>query len=177
MRVAVCCPGPSLPARWPGRADYDLVWAVNRALITVPEADWLSAGDAILYTSLLPLECRPRIGAVTTDGTIEEISGAPSWAGIIWVGWGSIPRIHAHKAHGRPLSWSMQVALCHAGQLKAKHIDLYGADGAAGGTPIDCTGYAGEDRTPERWRREELDLALTIELLAADGIVINRISP
>lgn len=177
MIAAVCCPGPSLPSRWPGRAAYEVVWAVNRALITVPDADWLSAGDPVIYTRLLPAGCRPRVGAVAMPTTVETVSGDPAWAGLTWVRWDHLPLIDQHKLRGRPLAWSVQVALCHAAHLGAAHVDLYGADGAAAGTAIDCTGYPGEDRTPERWRREELDLALTIELLAELGITIHRISP
>ncbi len=176
MRIAVCCPGPSLPHLWPGRFWYDRVWAVNRALLVVPDADWLSAGDPVLYTGLLP-GCRPRVGAITMDATIPQVCDRPEWSGLAWVGWDAIPLIAAHKPHGRPLAWSVQVALCHAAQLGATAIDLYGADGAAAGTPIDCTGYAGEDRTPERWRREAADLALTRSLLAQRGVAVHSLSP
>jgi hypothetical protein len=57
VRVAVCCPGPSLPRRWFGRIGYDCVYAVNRAMIIVPEADWLSAGDIAFFEDLLPDGC------------------------------------------------------------------------------------------------------------------------
>lgn len=177
MRVAVCCPGPSLPIRWPGRAGYDLVYAVNRALIPVSDADWLSAGDPPLFTGLLPDGCRPRTGVVSMETTIDQVADIPGWAGLTWVGWRSIPLLDAHKPRGRPISWSVQVALCHAAQLGAVHIDLFGADGAASGTAFDCTGYVGEDRTPERWRREALDLDLTVALLAERSVAVHRISP
>ncbi len=176
VRVAVCCPGPSLPARWPGRAGYDVVYAVNRAMIAVPDADWLSAGDPVLFTGLLPVGCRPRVGVVSMGPTIEQVATLPAWNGLAWVDWAAIPLIATHKHRGRPLAWSMQAALCHAAHLGATAIDLVGADGAASTTPIDCTGYAGEDRTRERWGREELDLALSIELLTAAGICVRRIA-
>jgi hypothetical protein len=177
VRAAVCCPGPSLPRRWPGRAGYDLVWAVNRALIPVPDADWLSAGDPVLFTGLLPVGCRPRVGAVTMDPTIDAVRDLPAWAGLAWVPWSALALVAAHKPRGRPIAWSVQVALCHAAELGATQVDLYGADGAAAGTPLDCTGYAGEDRSIERWRREALDLVLTIELLAAVGVTTTTIAP
>lgn len=177
VRVAVCCPGPSLPARWTGRAGYDVVYAVNRAMITVPDADWLSAGDPVLYTGLLPSGCRPRVGAVSMGPTIAEVASLPAWAGMRWVDWQDVPLIQVHHQRGRPLAWSMQAALCHAAHIGAKHVDLFGADGAASTTPIDCTGHPGEDRTRERWGREELDLALSIELLAAAGTTVHRLSP
>ncbi len=164
MRVAVVCPGPSLPHRWLSwSADrYDLVVAVNRALLVVPDADWLSAGDPVLFTRLLP-GVRPRVGVVTMGTTVSECSGLPAWAGLAWVSWSQIPLIAKHHARGRPLNWSVQAALCHAHRL--------------GAAAIDCTGHAGEDRTPERWRREDEDLALTVQLLADAGVAVTRIPP
>ncbi len=178
MRVAVCCPGPSLPRRWLGRAGYDRVYAVNRALIVVPDADWLSAGDPVFYEGLLPDGVRPAVGALAgDDGTAEAARARPSWAGVRIEGWASVPLIAAHAARGRPLAWSVQAALCHAAEAGAVAIDLVGCDGAAGGTRIDCTGYPGENRGPDRWAREEVDLALTVALLAERGIPVARIAP
>lgn len=176
MIAAVCCPGPSLPRRWNGRAGYELVHAVNRALIVVPDADWLSAADPAFYEDLLPDGVRPVVGALAGDDSVVEAARArPSWAGIRFAGWRSVPLIAEHAALGRPLMWSVQAALCHAAQLGATWIDLVGCDGAAGGTRIDCTGYAGESRGPDRWAREEVDLAMTVALLAARSITVNRI--
>lgn len=177
MKVAVCCPGPSLPRRWFGRIGYDVVYAVNRALIAVPEADWLSAADAQFYEDLLPEDARPRIGVLTGDTVVDPARAKPTWSHLTIVGWGSVALIAAHEHRGRPLTWSVQAGLCHAAEAGATAIDLYGCDGAAGGTRIDCTGYAGESRGPERWAREELDLALTLALLAERGVPVDRIAP
>ncbi len=75
------------------------------------------------------------------------------------------------------MQWSVQAALCHAAEAGADWIDLYGCDGAAGGTRIDCTGYAGESRGPDRWAREEKDLTHTFALLAERSIPVYRIPP
>ncbi len=58
--------------------------------------------------------------------------------------------------------------------MGARHVDLFGAD--CRGT-TDVSGYEGEDRTLERWRREELDLAATFQLLADHGTTVNRVPP
>ncbi len=177
-RVAVCCLGPSLPRRWPGRADYDVVYAVNRALIVVPDADWLSAADPVFYDGLLPEGVRPVVGALAgDDSTVAVARGRPGWEGIHFEGWRSVPLIAEHAARGRPLAWSVQAALCHAAETWPVFVDLFGCDGAAGGTRIDCTGYPGESRGPDRWAREEVDLALTIALLAERRIAVHRIAP
>jgi hypothetical protein len=177
VRVAVCCPGPSLPRRWPGRAGYDQVYAVNRAMITIPDADWLSAADIQFYQDLLPDDARPRSGVLTGNEVVDLVRSLASWSGRQVVGWGSVDLIAEHQRRGRALSWSVQAALCHAADSGAAVVDLYGCDGAAGGTRIDCTGYAGESRGPHRWAREETDLALTFALLAERGIPVHRIDP
>ncbi len=177
MKVAVCCPGPSLPRRWAGRAGFDRVYAVNRAMIAVPDADWLSAADVQFYQNLLPDTARPRQGVLTGDDVVGLVRSLASWSGRQVVGWGTVDLIAEHARRGRALAWSVQAALCHAGEAGATAIDLIGCDGAAGGTRIDCTGYAGESRGPDRWAREEIDLALTIALLAERGIHVHRISP
>lgn len=179
VRAAVCCPGPSLPRRWPGRDGYDLVYAVNRALIAVPDADWLSAGDSVWFQDpgMLPGELRPAVGVITFDDHLDLVRSTPSWSRCYAVGWRSLPIIAAHADRGRPLAWSVQAALCHAVEAGVDQVDLYGCDGAAGGTIIDCTGYAGENRGPARWAREEVDLALTVALAAERGTTICRIAP
>lgn len=174
MIVAVCCPGPSLPRRWIGRGGYAVVYAVNRALILVSNADWLCAADHQFYVDLIPDGCRPRVGVLTGDNVVNAVR----WGDDIEVrGWGSLSQTNEHEWAGRPMTWSVQSALCLAADHGATQIDLYGCDGAAGGTRIDCTGYAGENRGPDRWAREEIDLALTIRLLAERNVSVNRIAP
>jgi hypothetical protein len=176
VKVAIVCPGPSLPRVWrPWSADcYDLVVAVNRALLVVPDADWLSAGDEVVFRRLLP-GVRPRIGVITMTATIPEVRDLPAWRGLKWIGWKDVPLIEEHQRRGRPLAWSVQAALCLAAAKGAAAVDLYGADGIAGGQVEDCTGHPGDDRTLERWKREELDLALSTDLLAELGVAVTRI--
>lgn len=173
MIAAVCCPGPSLPDRWPGRAGYAEVWAVNRALLAVPDADWLAAGDVVLYQNALLGEARPRVGCLTMPDSVQFMG--PSWGRVVL--WDQVPAIAVHRRRGAPINWSVQSALCHAAWRGATRIDLYGCDNAASGTPVDCTGYAGEARTAERWEREERDLAITFALLAESRVTIHRIAP
>ncbi len=176
MKAAICCPGPSLPQTWMGRHPYDTVWAVNRALMVV-DADWLSAGDAPLFAGLLPDDARPRQGVITMADTIRGFRDKPGWTGLTWHSWESYALMDEHLALGRPISWSVQAALCHAYALGARTIDLYGCDGLRSTTILDCTGYGGEDRSQDRWQREALDLAITYRLLQGRNIVINHIHP
>lgn len=174
MKVAVCCPGPSLPTTWMGRHPYDAVWAVNRALIVV-DADWLSAGDPPIFDGLLPPEAKPRLGVITMKDTLVRFK--PMWPDLLWHSWEEYGLMDEHAAFGRPLSWSVQAALCHAFALGAKRIDLFGCDGVRSTTTIDCTGYAGEDRSQDRWQREALDLGTTYGILGACGVTFNHIHP
>jgi hypothetical protein len=96
----------------------------------------------------------------------------PEWHGLEWLSWFDLAWYRENNDR-RPVSWSVQIALLHAGQY-ASHIDLYGAD--CRGT-TDATGYNGENRTDDRWQREEADLSSTIALLNEHGVTVNRITP
>lgn len=172
MIVAVCCPGPSLLRTYAGfGGDYDTVWAINTA-IKVVSADWLSGGDLAVYD--LAGDFRPRVGALATPDTVRRLRDRPTWAALALRSWDDVPGIAAQQAAGRPINWSMQAALLHAAHLGARRIDLYGCDLA--GVP-DCTGYAGEDRTADRWQREARGLSETTQYLAEHGVAVQRIRP
>lgn len=167
MRVAVCCPGPSLPQTWKDGDAYDVVYAVNRALLVV-RADWLSAGDICLFQTLLG-GARPLVGTFTMVPTREMIKADKTWGRIDT--WEESRGFIEHRAV-RPINWSVQAALVHAADSGATSIDLYGADCTA---RHDCTGYEGENRNPERWAREEADLAATFGYLSGRGVCVSRI--
>ena len=175
MIAAVLCPGPSLMRRWPDcGVVYDVVFTVNTAAKLV-RGDWLCAGDKCFFRGLLGDAPRPLAGIVTCP---DSLTDACRWAPSSLVNtWADVPLIGLHARRGRPINWTVQSALCQAHALGAKHVDLYGCDGAAGGRVEDATGYRGEDRTAERWEREERDLAWTKALLAEHGTTINRIEP
>ncbi len=173
MIAAICCPGQSLPAVWPPADSHDLVFAVNSAAKLIPH-DWLCAGDKSWFRGLLGDIQRPALGILTS---VDSITDAREWMpfGPI-IGWDAVPLIGEHARLGRPINWSVQSAMCHAAHLGAKLVRLYGADGINSTSTIDASGYKGEDRTRDRWEREERDLAFTTELLAGSGVTVERIA-
>ena len=166
MRVAVCCPGPSLPTTWRGRTGSDLVYAVNRALLVI-DADWLCAGDIAFFQNLLG-DSRPRIGTFTMRDNCDAFRKIGTWG--VMESWEEAPGFIAHRAI-RPVQWSMQAALIHASDKGALSIDLYGCDMR---DRTDCTGYDGENRNPERWAREAEDLKATLIYLQGRGVAVTR---
>ncbi len=162
MKAAVCCPGNSLLYRWPGDYAYAGVWAVNRALLVVA-ADWLSAGDPTLFNDNLLQNKYPRMGVITMADTIPQVRHLDGWGGLEWTAWEKSRHFNEHKI-GRPVNWSVQAALLHACDLGATHIDLYGCDSIHTKTREDCTGYLGQDRTLERWKREEEVVIIYIDI-------------
>ena len=83
-----------------------------------------------------------------------------------------MPLIAAHADRGRAINWSLQAALCHAAQLGAQTIDIYGCDLIG---VDDATGYKGEDRTGDRWKRENADLSFTIHILQQHNVTVRRL--
>lgn len=177
MIAAVYCPGPSLCSGFPSPDNYDATWAVNTALKLV-KTDWLAAGDIPIFRGILG-ENRPKIGVLTMGGTAEILQKDPVWASFPLVPWADVPLIDEHEKRGRPLSWSVQTALCHASHLGATQVDLYGCDVFRSDfdpwQTTDATGYEGEDRNRTRWDREREDLRLTFALLFEHGTTVLRI--
>lgn len=173
MIAAICCPGQSLMKTWPSAPIvYDLVIAVNSAAKLVA-ADWIAASDKSWYRGLLPADLRPRCGFCCMDDAVGDCRAfAP---GCRVVAWDDIPLVSAQYRAGRPMNWTVQVALGLAQHFGAHTVDLYGADGRYSTSTVDAAGYAGEDRTAERWEREERDLAYTTDLLLSQGCTVNRI--
>ena len=174
MIAAIFCPGPSLLQILPTMRYwmYGATWAVNSAA-KVMATDWLSAGDKSWYRGLLGEIPRPRVGALVCP---DATSDARAWVGVglAVVDWIEVPFIGEHQRRGKPINYSMQAALCHAAVLGATAIDLFGCDLAG---REDCTGYLGEDRNDDRWRRERAGLEQTTALLSELGITVRRIAP
>lgn len=177
MIAAIYCPGPSLRTHIERKgadvllAGYDRTWAVNNALKLV-DTDWLAAGDSAWFNGLLGPH-RPRVGVVTMGSNRKTVADDASWRDRAIITWDDVPLIAEHHRRGRPINWSLQSALCHATQLGAKRIEVYGCD-LVGTT--DAAGYKGEDRSAERWARELLDLEFTANLLAEHGTTVTRIT-
>lgn len=166
--AAIICPGPSL-LHCGIIGDYDLTIAVNNA-IKLAEADWLCAADVVFYRGLLG-EFRPRTGVLTMDDVVQKKKTLENWGGLQWHGWSDIPLIAEHRHRDRPINWSLQAALCFAAYKGATQVDIYGCDLVG---VEDATGYGGEDRTEDRWRREARDLQFTRDLLKSFGINTTR---
>lgn len=166
MIAAILSSGPSLLRTWKGRDNHAVTIAVNRALKMVA-ADWLSAADVVLFQGEVGT-ARPLVGTMTSLATSDFLD--PTWGTVAT--WEGSEALQAHQLI-RPVQWSIQAALCHAVDLGATHIDIFGADGGREG-PKDCAGSDGESRGPDRWAREAEDLACTFSFLAARGITITR---
>lgn len=178
MIAAVLTPGPSLSRiASVDLSPYHATWAVNTAIKLV-RADWLAAGDPEAVKRSIG-NARPRLGLLTMGSTAKQVADCPTWHGLHMTTWSDIPLIEEHEKRGRPLSWSVQTALCHAAHFGAERIDLYGCDifrpDFDPWQTADAAGYHGEDRNRQRWERERLDLELTTQLLAESGTTIKRI--
>jgi hypothetical protein len=72
MKIALLCPGPSLPEFWKPAADfmdYDLIVAVNTAS-WLYQCDWLCCADRSIVEGL---HVAPRIGYITHDAMREYL--------------------------------------------------------------------------------------------------------
>lgn len=175
MIVAICCPGQSLMRRWTeSTGKHDLLITVNAAA-NLMRSDWVCAADKSWYRGLLSPTVPPRRGyLVAPDARADALAFAN---GLEVLTWENVSLIHQHTTEGRPINWSVQAALCFAEQLGAREIFLYGADGIKSTTTVDASGYKGEDRTPDRWQREEHDLAYTIAMIQGRSTTVHRIDP
>ena len=174
MIAAIVCPGQSMMVTWPTAAGHELVMAVNAAGKMMPH-DWLCAGDKSWFRGLLGDSGRPALGILTSPDAIADAREWMPFGPIL--AWDAVPLIGEHARRGRPINWSIQSAMCHAAHLGAKTVRIYGADGARSTSTVDASGYAGEDRTADRWEREENDLAFTTALLGEHGVTVERIAP
>jgi hypothetical protein len=180
MKIAICCPGQSLVRRWSERTiEYDTTIAVNAAAKVV-SSDWVCAPDKVWYRGLFGDDLKqPRHGFLVAPDAYDDAKrfilryNDP----LAILTWENIALIHQHTKEGRPINWGVQSALCFAEQLGATAITLYGADGRKSISTIDASGYKGEDRTAERWEREENDIAYTFAMIRSRGTTIERIDP
>lgn len=175
MIVAIACPGQSFARRWAeSTVRHDAVIAVNAAAKLV-DSDWVCAADPAWYRGLFGSEVKhPRSGYLVAPHAADD---ARAFTQAEVITWDNVSLIHEHFKQGRPISWSVQAALCLAEQLGAREVILYGADGRRSVGTIDASGYKGEDRSAERWEREESDLAFTIAMLADRKTTVQRIEP
>lgn len=117
-------------------------------------------------------ENRPVKGVLTMPDTIKACKDKHGWINVPrWKPWDSLELLEAQNAR-RPLTWSVQAALLHAGE-RHKEIHLYGVDLCG---VQDVAGYRGEERTDDRWARERKDLLSTLAVLSEHGVTVKRIT-
>lgn len=145
--AAVLCSGPSLKKTWPVGTDlignYDIVIAVNLAMLYEPRAQWWCAGD---WDTLKLFAGRPTVGICTIRDAAEiahKVIPAdrwnPAWKFIAWE--------DLAFREGK----SGITALGLAVHLGASTVHIFGDDKAG---DVDCTGYVDTNRGPDRWADE-----------------------
>lgn len=165
IRVAILCPGPSLPSIWPPPADwqtYDHSIAVNRAMDFQPagtKPDWWCCGDEETW-AMFQHAGWPRRGIVGRCASVAapaELAAHPVL--------GMLP-CAAHN-------WTACMAVWWASsELRANRIDLFGADMAGA---QDFRGQSCHGRSPDRWQAEAQILAELTAMLAGQGVVVARV--
>jgi hypothetical protein len=187
MKVALLCPGPSLPLFEGRAAQYDQVLAVNRAVLAFPADFWVML-DAEAFRLAREVMQRPswppeRLPVLVSwgDQHVERCSRYPearqlpfvpveySWLPHEWQPDGA--------EHPTPLLWdsfSGTAALVLARRQGAVEIDAYGVDWSG---LVDWDGKADPNSTrgEERWAREQSLWQDLTTLFARDGIRVRRI--
>lgn len=179
LRVAILCPGPSLPEVWPKgeRLDgYDLVLAVNNAAAHAP-CEWWVAQDP---GPLKDYEGRPTVGILTNGAQAETLNGDRSFYpnGMTDA---DLDRLHVlasnkmtHAKAPRRAGWSTTNAIILAARLGAREIDLFGDD-KSGNRYFD--GVENKGTKKSRWERELRDQSDLCERLESAGVTVRNIRP
>lgn len=164
MIAAILCPGPSLSTFCPdasGLACFDVVIAVNRAILH-PTASgcvhWHACGD---WDTLLAIDCRPKTGICTQRDAARVIrQGAQrkKFESMAWIVWESL-----EVAPG----FSTIAALGLAKSLSMVNVMMFGDDKQ--GT-LDWDGTAARNRVEDRWKRER---ELQDRAIAKLGITVS----
>jgi hypothetical protein len=151
MKVAVLCPGPSLPRHWHGKGSawwFDWVIAVNTAAWHYP-CHWQHAHDDHSLDPILRGEYpRPTLGILTAYDKVDKVRGA-----------GFLPVLGDRYAQfARPrftrCGWSAPNAIAFALQAAGVmgQVCVYGMDFADSAN--DYCGQPGNDYGPHRWDAE-----------------------
>lgn len=162
-RVAVLCPGPSLPKTWRGQP-YDAVVAVNRAADR--GCDWLAAYD---WQPIVGNMRHARQGIVTLAGQVKQLSGTGDLQIL------DVADVLPKGLRYVSMTFSKLGAMALAGWLGADTVDVYGDD-MHGGRYFDgeeCASGGGKNGWM-RWARESELTAMTEAHLKAEGLCIRR---
>jgi hypothetical protein len=188
MKIAILCPGPSLPL-FEGRGpDYSQVLAINRACLLFPADFWVMLdGDAfrsgaeVMQRPSWPPDRLP----VLVSFADQHAARCHRWSEarrlpFIPVEYDWLPHDWepAPGAPKQPLLWdtfSATTALVLAKRLGAVQVDVYGADQAG---PADWDGYTHADyaRAEDRWTRERDLWRDLVKYFAGVGMTIRRIA-
>jgi hypothetical protein len=173
MRVNILSAGPSLAKTWDNDRSHSL--AVNSAIATV-QCDDLVAGDRTTCCRMQDLGAFPKYRLWTIDDEVKKIKEMEEWKHLEIISFQHLPGIcslpEVSESMGlpkRPWNWSIQGAIAVAAHLGANEIHIYGCD--MKGT-TDTAGYGGEYRCEDRWRRETIDLSVSIAWAGMQGIAV-----
>lgn len=157
MRIAVLCPGPSLPRTFKHDQPYDVLIGVNRAVLFT-SCDWLASFDASTVKALATpgMKVFTRASCLPQDETLEAVA--------VWYPCVKLSDAGMFTACG---------ALLLAAALGANDIDVYGADWSDA-PDFDGRHSEGDWRVAERWRRERVVWDKITRVLASQGIHVDR---
>jgi hypothetical protein len=167
--AAILCAGPSLVQTWQHAlySRYDVVIAVNRAILHEPSAHWWCAAD---WDTFAVIVGSPTIGICSIRDAIRVLPTVfpkerwhPEWK---LVAFEDLP------------FWSGKSSLGTIGlalYLKATEIDIYGDDKSG---ETDCSGIKSGDREPSRWAFEAKAMKDMMDRARDEfGVVCTQIRP
>lgn len=169
MLVSVLSPGPSLANVTREDLSDSLIIGVNRAVHHL-RCDWWCFGDDRMYRTYkpdYPVE-------ITTNEEMRrrlKLEVAVTWESLY----------PSYSPETRWYQFSFTAAIAIAASLGATQVNVYGCDWA-GASDFDGHRYTFKDeeaektRTPDRWERERGIYQRTIEMLANQGVKVNRIN-
>lgn len=162
MRIALLCPGPSLPRTFDPAAGYDVTVGVNRAILCHP-CDWFASFDASTVKTL----------AVPTDKVFTRAHCFPAGCDGVALETviGDYPAVRLWEAG----MFSACGALLLCSWLGADVIDVYGTDWTPG-PDFDGKASPGDWRVAERWRRETRVWDKIAGVLQSQGVSVKRIN-
>ena len=174
-KIAVCCPGPSLPDFHLVTADWWSVVAVNRAVLGVPATHWVFLDAHIGCTTLrdaqpkLPDDYCPDI--ICRPACYEEVSRR--WTGFRDKFTHIDLRQFTRDNCGDYWTFSATSALKWAQCQEPNEIHLFGMD-MVGKEDWDGTILATNERSEARWERERAMVSALIAETRALGIEVVK---
>ncbi len=170
--AAILCPGPSLAKTWPQKdpdCQFDIVIAVNRAILHEPNAGWWAVGD---WPLIRDTPGKPRYGICTQKDAVRIIREGGIISAERRVGWS--PQLVSWDMLTIGCRYSIMAGLGLAAYLGAGMAFIYGDD-KSGATDWDGV-EAGQNRGADRWNDERALMNGAVnKLKAKDGLVTHWI--